>query len=103
VISEHDELVKVFEAPAIPASVKTAMMAALLNAAGDVAVEVKRLLLLCGAGSAEPAADVAASYADNLLHARRVMPAEVVSARPLSVESRPRWWRRLAARPAVRL
>lgn len=88
-ISEHKELVKVFEAPAIPASVKTAMMSALLGAAGDVAVEVKRLLLLLAErGRLNLLPQVAASYADNLLHARRVIPADVVSAAPLSDESR---------------
>lgn len=88
-ISEHEELVKVFEAPAIPANVKTAMMAALLDAAGDVAVEVKRLLLLLAErGRLTLLPEVAASYADHLLHARRIMPAEVVSATPLSQESR---------------
>ena len=67
-------LSKVFEAPAIPASVKTAMMTALLNAAGDVAVEVKRLmLLLAERGRLNLLPDVAASYADNLMHARRVV------------------------------
>lgn len=88
-ISEHEDLAKVFEAPAIPASVKTAMMTALLNAAGEVSVEVKRLmLLLAERGRLNLLSDVAASYAEAMMHARRVVQAEVVSAVPLSDASR---------------
>jgi F-type H+-transporting ATPase subunit delta len=89
VITGHDDLMKAFETPAIPVTAKTTMLSALLKAAGDPAPEVGRLLmLLAERGRMGLLADVAAMYADAMLQSRRVVPADVVTAAPMSEATR---------------
>lgn len=97
-IDDHAELRQVFETPTVPIAVKTAIMEALLDAAGGVSPEVTRLLvMLAERNRVGVLRDVQAAYAQRLLAAQRVVPAEVVTATPLSDASRSALSRALGA------
>jgi F-type H+-transporting ATPase subunit delta len=88
-IREHGELRGVLENPAIPIEKKVAIADALLAAAGGGRAEVQRLVrMLAERGRLTLLPDIAEAYAELVLEANRVMPAEVVTAAPLSDETR---------------
>jgi F-type H+-transporting ATPase subunit delta len=84
VVTAHDELRRVFEAPGIPAAKKRALVDALLASAGPLQDEVARLLrLLADRDRLGLLAEVGHAFAERLLELRRVVPAEIVTAVPL--------------------
>lgn len=88
-IREHEELRGVLENPAIPIEKKGAIAAALLAAAGGGSAEVQRLVrMLAERGRLTLLPAIAEVYVELALEANRVMPAEVVTAAPLSDETR---------------
>jgi F-type H+-transporting ATPase subunit delta len=88
-IASHAELRQVFETPTVPVQKKTAIVEALLAAAGDVTVEVRRLMLmLAERDRLMLVPDLAAAYAELALASERIMPADVVTAAPLDEASR---------------
>jgi len=88
-VSEHTELQTVLETPAVPASVKKEIMTALLTAAGTVSDEVKRLVtMLAERDRLALLADLQSAYAERLLAEKKVLPAEITTATPLSDATR---------------
>jgi F-type H+-transporting ATPase subunit delta len=81
----HDELRRVFETPAVPAARKRAIVDALVTASSDLSGEVARLLeLLADRDRLMLLPAIAESYEARANAARRVVPADVVTAVPLS-------------------
>jgi F-type H+-transporting ATPase subunit delta len=88
-IANHDELRSVLATPAIPPQVKKSVMTALLEATGETSVEVRRMLLLLAERGRLPLVpDVADAFSEKLLQLQRIVPAEVVTAVPLSDAAR---------------
>jgi len=88
-VDEHAELRKVFETPAIPAGRKKALVDALVARAGGMTPEVTRLLGLMAERDRLPVlAAVAAAFEARVNEARRIVPAEVVTAAPLETTHR---------------
>ena len=97
-VEGHAELSNVLGTPAVPASVKTEIMTALLKAAGEVSDEVKRLILmLAERDRLGLLGELQAAYADRLLAEKRVVPAEITTATPLSDATRAALSRALAS------
>ena len=83
-VASHEELRRVFESPAVPASRKRALVDALLAAGGPVQDELARLLrLLADRDRLALLPQIASAFADRMMAERRVVPAEVVTAAPL--------------------
>jgi len=88
-VKGHDELVQVFENPAVPPLKKRAVVAALLERAPGVTAEVRRLLLMLGEQDRLAALDeISGMFAERVMAESRTMPAEVVTAEPLTDASR---------------
>jgi F-type H+-transporting ATPase subunit delta len=88
VIRGHAELERVLENPAVAPQKKGAVMAAILDH-GDVVPEVRRLLLmLAERDRLLLVGDIATLFAERVMAASRILPAEVVTAAPLSEASR---------------
>ena len=88
-IADHAELRRVVEMPAIPAHIKKSVLAAVFDAAGDVTPEVRRMVgLLAERDRVALVPDVARAFAERLMQAKRIVPAEVVTAVPLSGAAR---------------
>jgi F-type H+-transporting ATPase subunit delta len=86
---EHAELRQVIRSPAVPASAKRAVFAAIMDAAGIEAPEVRRLvLLLADRDRLGILLQVAEAFAARVMEARRMARAEVVTAVPLTPASR---------------
>jgi len=86
-VSHHDDLKAVFAAPIAPAR-KRAVIDALLAASGDISPEVQRLLgLLADRDRLDSLEVVRRAFDDRLMQLRRIVPAEVTTAVPLT-ESR---------------
>lgn len=84
-VAGHAELRKVLETPAIPPSVKKDIITRTLAAAGGVSAEVMRLMaMLAERDRLALLRDIEAAYVDRLLEARKIVPAEVVTAVPLT-------------------
>ena len=80
-VAGHPELQKVFEAPAVPAPKKRAIVEGLIAASGDVSPEVSRLvLLLADRDRLALVGDVAAAFEARVMQAKKIVPAEVVTA-----------------------
>lgn len=87
-VTSHEELWRLFQAPAVPASKKRAVVDALVASGGPLQGEVARLLgLLADRDRLAALPDIARAFADRLLEERRLVPAEIVTATPLD-ESR---------------
>lgn len=87
-VAGHEQLKQVLETPAVPAARKKAIIEALAQPIrlGD---EVRRMLLmLADRDRLAILPDLDTAFAARLLEGRRVMPAEVVSAVPLSDSGR---------------
>jgi F-type H+-transporting ATPase subunit delta len=83
-LSSHDELRRVFDAPAIAPQKKRAVVDALIAASAPVQPEVARLLrLLADRGRLMLLADIGEAFGERLMERRRVVSAEVVAASPL--------------------
>ena len=88
-VQGHDELRRVLETPAIPAQVKKEIISSVLKAAGGYSDEVSRLvLMLAERDRLSLLGQVQAVYAERLLEERKIVPAEVVTASPLSDANR---------------
>lgn len=84
-IAGHEELRKALSSPAVPPASKRALMAAILKASGPVSDEVGRLIGMLGERDLLPLVpDVAAAFHAQVLTARRTVPAEFVTATPIS-------------------
>ena len=84
-IGGHEELRKALASPAVPPARKRALMDAILKASGPVSDEVGRLIGMLGERDLLTLVpDVAAAYHAQLLTARRTVPAEFVTAAPIS-------------------
>ena len=85
VIAGHEELRRVLSSPAVPPARKRALMDAIVTATGPVSDEVGRLIGMLGDRdllSLLP--DVADAFHAQFLTARRTVPAEFVTATPIS-------------------
>ncbi len=88
-VTGHDDLRRAIESPAVPAGRKRALMDAILTRAGGVSDEVRRTVLMLAERDRLPMlSDVAQAFEAKLLQARRIVPAEIVTAMPLADESR---------------
>jgi F-type H+-transporting ATPase subunit delta len=88
-IDGHAELGRVLASPAVPAGVKRDIVSALMDAAGDVPLEVRRMLtLLAERDRLMDLPDVSAAFTQQLMETQRVVQADVVTAVPLSDASR---------------
>ena len=88
-IREHAELARVLEAPGVTPTAKKNLVVALAKAAGSLPVEVERLITLLGdRDRLRQLPDVAAAYGDRLNQEKKIVPAEVVTAVPLTPEHR---------------
>lgn len=84
-IAGHQELRTVLSSPAVQPARKRALMVALLKASGPVSDEVGRLVAMLGERDLLTLMpDVANAYHAQLLTARRTVPAEFVTATPIS-------------------
>lgn len=96
-IDGHAELRRVFETPAVPAQVKKQIVTELLKtagpagAAGSFSGEVSRMVVMLaerdrlGSGFLN---GLCSAYAERLLEEKRIVPAEVTTAAPLSEANR---------------
>jgi F-type H+-transporting ATPase subunit delta len=88
-VAGHAELSRIFESPAVPPAVKRTIVASLLDAAGDLSTEVRRLVtLLAERDRMGLIADVAAAYEERVREENKEVHAEIVTAVPLKPESR---------------
>jgi len=97
-IEGHDELRRVFETPAVPAQVKKEIVSSLLKASGGYSDEVSRLaVMLAERDRLGLLSQLQAVYAERLLADKKIVPAEVVTASPLSDQNRAALTRALGA------
>jgi F-type H+-transporting ATPase subunit delta len=83
-VAGHDQLRRVLETPAVPMQKKRAVIEAILAKAGLISSEVKRLLLmLADRDRLALLPEIAGTFSERAMAARRVQPAEVVTAVPL--------------------
>ena len=88
-VEGHDELRRVLETPAIPAHVKKEIVSSILKTSGGYSDEVSRLaVMLADRDRLGLLSQVQAVYAERLLEDKKIVPAEVVTASPLSDENR---------------
>lgn len=84
-VAGHAQLQQVLTSPAIPAARKRAIVDAVVAAAGDMTVEVQRLLfMLADRDRLAILGDVAAAYTARLMQHQKVVDAEIVTAQPLA-------------------
>ena len=83
-VAAHPELSHIFATPIIPAKRKRALVDALVAAAGEMTVEVKRLLqMLADRDRLMIIGEIAEAYADRRMTADRAITAEIRTAAPL--------------------
>ena len=88
-VEGHDELRRVLETPAIPAHVKKEILTSILKTSGGYSDEVSRLaLMLAERDRLGLMGQIQSLYAERLLEDKKIVPAEVVTASPLSDENR---------------
>lgn len=88
-LAGHAELVLVLESPAVPTPKKRALVEAILDAGGGITIEVRRLLLmLADKDRLNVLSEISAAFAERVMRASRVLPADVVTATPLEPEGR---------------
>lgn len=80
----HAQLQAVLTSPAVPAAKKHAVLEQVLNASGDITVEVRRLLLmLADRDRLSSLADVADAFTARVMTHQKIMDAQIVTATPL--------------------
>jgi F-type H+-transporting ATPase subunit delta len=88
-VASHEPLRQAFESPALPIERKRAIIEGMLAASGAASAEVKRLLLLLAdRDRLLLLPQIAEAFAERALAARRIVPAEVVTAVPLGEPQR---------------
>jgi F-type H+-transporting ATPase subunit delta len=88
-VSSHDELRRVFEAPSIPPARKKAVLEAIVARGGLASVEVARLLgWMAERDRLAMIPAVTEAFEARVNEARRIMPAEIVTAAPLDEVNR---------------
>jgi F-type H+-transporting ATPase subunit delta len=88
-VDGHTELRKVLASPAIPASRKKAVMDAIVARAGLASVEAARLVgLMAERDRLSLVGAVASAFEARVNEARKVVPAEIVSAEALDATAR---------------
>jgi F-type H+-transporting ATPase subunit delta len=88
-ITGHDQLRKVLDTPAVPMPTKRAILEAILSALGDVSPQIGRLVsLLAERDRLAMVPEIADAFGERVMQAKRIVPAEVVTAVPLADQSR---------------
>jgi F-type H+-transporting ATPase subunit delta len=88
-VAGHAELQGVLASPTVPASVKKTIVLALLDALGAASDEVRRTVaMLADRDRLAILSDLAAVFGDQLLDAKKIVQADVVTAVPLSAAGR---------------
>ncbi|HVQ41096.1 MAG TPA: ATP synthase F1 subunit delta [Vicinamibacterales bacterium] len=88
-VAGHADLQRAVDSRAIPVTAKKTLVAALIDASGDMTAELKRaLLLLAERDRLGALPEVTSSYRDRLMLQHKVTAAEVTTAVPLSPEHR---------------
>jgi F-type H+-transporting ATPase subunit delta len=88
-IRDHAELTRVLETPAIPTAAKKNLVLAVAKTAGVLSSEVERLISLLADRDRLPLVpDVASAYVDRLNQEKKIVPAEIVTAVPLTPDHR---------------
>ena len=88
-ISGHKELENVLASPTVPATVKRDILASLMDATGVAAEEVRRMVgMLVDRDRLAALPELAAAFAEQLLDAKKIVRADVVTAVPLSPSGR---------------
>jgi F-type H+-transporting ATPase subunit delta len=88
-IAGHDQLRKVLESPGVPMPVKRKILDDIVGASGDVSQETRRLFgLLAERDRLAMLPDVADAFAARVMQAKKIVPAEVVTAVPLADHNR---------------
>ena len=83
--SGHAELSRLLGSPAIPAGVKRSIVAKIMDAAGDVSPEVRRMIdMLADRDRLAHLPELSSAFSARLLDAQRVVRADVVTAVPLT-------------------
>ena len=89
IVGGHAELRTLLATPAVPAATKKDIMTAVIETGGGVSAEVLRLVaMLAERDRLGVLPELQRAYADRLLEYRKVVPAEVVTASPLTDGSR---------------
>ncbi len=89
VVAGHADLSRVLASPSVPAHVKKQIMAEVMKASGTVTPEVTRLvLMLADRDRLGAIGALQEAYAERLLEEKKIVPAEIVTAVPLSDASR---------------
>jgi F-type H+-transporting ATPase subunit delta len=88
-ISGHVELSRTLASAAIPVTVKRDILLALVDAVGNVPVEVRRMLaMLADRDRLAELPELAGAFALRLMDVKRILQADIVTAVPLSDASR---------------
>jgi F-type H+-transporting ATPase subunit delta len=88
-VAGHAELQGVLASPTVPAQVKKAIVLAVLHATGAASDEVRRTVaMLADRDRLAILSDLAAVFGDQLLDAKKIVQADVVTAVPLSAAGR---------------
>jgi F-type H+-transporting ATPase subunit delta len=83
-IAGHEPLRKVFQSSGVPPHKKRAVLEAILAASGEVTGEVRRLLLLLAdRNRLGLVPEIAGTFAERAMAARRVVSADLVTSAPL--------------------
>ena len=93
----HAQLQKVLTSPAIPAARKSAVLEHVRNAAGEMTVEVRRMLLmLAERDRLAHLSEVAAAFTTRVMEHQKITDAEIVTAAPLEDSNRAALVRKLS-------
>lgn len=88
-VAGHADLKRAIENPAIPVTAKKALVTALVDASGTVSDELKRtLVMMAERDRLTVLPEMVSSYSDRLLGEKKVVPAEVTTAVPMSADTR---------------
>ena len=88
-ITSHERLRKVLESPGVPMATKRTILEAIVRGLGDVSPQILRLIGLLGERDRlAMVADVADGFAERVMHSKKIVSAEVVTAVPLADDSR---------------
>ena len=88
-VTTHEDLGRLLASPAIPANVKANVVAAVIDAAGGMADEARRVvMMLAERDRLALMGQLADAFGERVREARQIARADVVTATPLSAEAR---------------